>query len=197
MELNRRQLIQTAGTAITGITAGCTTTSRTSSRSLIVSSPVLEDGGELPPRYTCDGDGLSPPFEIGTRPEPTAAFAITGDYNRGPINEPVFWSIWNIPPETTTIPAGLPQTPTVASLNGARQGRQRGGDVGYNPPCPPSGQSYEHRFQLYALSEPLDTEAGTKHDDAVEAIGSAVLASSRLTVTLKRPSVPEQTSEQE
>jgi len=32
----------------------------------------------------------------------------------------------------------------------------------------------------------LDIEAGTKHDDAVEAIGSSVLASARLTLTLQR-----------
>lgn len=186
MGLNRRHCIRTVGATITGITAGCTTQTSTTQRSLVVSSPVLEDGGVLPPRFTCDGEGLSPPFEISKRPEPTAAFAITGDYNRGPINEPVFWSIWNIPPETTRIPAGLPRTPTVASLNEARQGKRRGGDVGYKPPCPPLGQAYEHRFQVYALSETLDVAAGTKHDDAVEAIGSAVVASSRLTVTLQR-----------
>ncbi|RLM91094.1 YbhB/YbcL family Raf kinase inhibitor-like protein [Haloarcula sp. Atlit-7R] len=192
MKLTRRRLIQTASASITGLIAGCASRTTDTQRSFSISSPAMENGGTLPARYTCDGAGESPPFEIQNHPDPTAALAITGEYDRGPINEPVFWSIWNIPPERTTIPAGIPRTPTVETLGGAPQGRQRGGEVGYKAPCPPPGQPYEHRFQLYALGEILDIEAGTKHDDAVEAIGSSVLASARLTVTLQRS---ERTSE--
>jgi len=186
MNLNRRRLIQTVGASITGLSAGCVSQTNDTPRAFSISSPVLDSGGTLPTRFTCDGAGESPPFEVRDRPEPTAALAIVGEYDQGLVNEPVFWSIWNIPPERTSIPAGIPRKPTVDILEGARQGRQPGSEVGYKAPCPPPGQTYEHRFQLYALSEMLDIEAGTKHDDAVEAIGSSVLASARLTLTLQR-----------
>ncbi|WP_262174576.1 YbhB/YbcL family Raf kinase inhibitor-like protein [Haloarcula laminariae] len=184
--MNRRRVLQAAGGSLSTLFAGCTSRSEGGKPSLVVTSSALQSGGSLPTRFTCDGAGDSPPFRIEQTPGPTASLAIVSEYDRGPLNEPVFWSIWNVPPETTDIPSGIPRTPTVANLGGARQGRQRGGEVGYKPPCTPPGQSYEHRFQVYALGEMLDLEAGTKHDDSVEAIGSAALASRRFTVTLQR-----------
>lgn len=145
---------------------------------------------QLPVRFTCDGAGRSPPFTVESVPEPTAALAVTAEYDRGVINEPVFWTLWNVPAATERIPAGLPREASVSSLDGARQGRRQGGEVGYEPPCPPEGQPYEHRFQLYALGETLGAEGGTDHDSATEAIGNAVLASRRFTVEYARTPTP-------
>ena len=183
--MRRRRLLHAVGTAgIVGL-AGCSGETAASGESLVVSSPEL--GGEtLPVRFTCDGAGLSPPVRIERVPEPTAALAVVAEYDRGVINEPVFWTLWNVPPETERIPAGLPRRPTLPDLGGARQGRWEGGDVGYEPPCPPEGQPYTHRFQLYALGERVPIEGGAAHEPATEAIGDRVLASRRFTVDYSR-----------
>jgi len=176
------------GAAVGGALAGCTSSGSDTERALVVSSAPLESDETLPVRFTCDGAGRSPPFDIKRVPEPTAGLAIIAEYDRGVITEPVFWTLWNVPPDVDRIPAGLPRAPTVDSLGGARQGRQPGEDVGYEPPCPPAGQPYTHRFQVYALSESLSLDGGANHEPATETIGNAVLASHRFSVEYSRTS---------
>jgi len=185
--MRRRRVLGTlCGTALAGI-AGCSGPASETPTAFEVSSPALSSE-TLPVEFTCDGAGRSPAFDIGRVPGPTATLAVTAEYDRGLINEPVFWTLWNVPAGVDRIPAGLPRTATVDSLDGARQGRPEGGDVGYEPACPPEGQPYTHRFQVYALGETLAIEGGTDHDTATETIGNAVLASRRFTVAYTRTS---------
>jgi len=155
-----------------------------------VSIPTVGPGESLPDRFTCYGAGESPPFDIDRVPGPTEAIAIVAEFDSGGITDPIFWTLWNVPPDTVQIPAGLPRSATVQSLGGAAQGRPEGGEVGYEPPCPQLGQPYTNRFQVYALSERLDVAGGTDHDTASEAIGDAVLASRRFTANFRRTSTP-------
>ena len=187
--MRRRHVLGTLAGTVTGAIAGCSGSASETPEAFVVSSPSLE-GGQLPVQFTCDGAGRSPPFTIERVPEPTAALAVTAEYDRGLINEPVFWTLWNVPADIEQIPETLPREATLSSLDGARQGRREGGEVGYEPPCPPEGQPYEHRFQVYALGETLSIEGGTDHDSATEAIGNAVLASRRFTVEYARTPTP-------
>lgn len=184
--MRRRRLLETMSAGAVAGLAGCGGSNGETSASLRVSSDPLEADGTLPVRFTCDGAGQSPPFVIDSVPGPTAALAVIAEYDRGVINEPVFWTLWNVPPDTERIPAGLARTAQLSSLGGAGQGRRVGGEVGYEPPCPPAGQYYEHRFQVYALRDRLGIEGGTDHETATERIGDAVLASVRFTVDYRR-----------
>lgn len=184
--MRRRHLLQTIGLTSVSATAGCLAQSPSESPAFVSSSPALENGGTIPQRFTCDGAGVSPPFSVTETPEPTAALALVAEWDRGALTEPRFWTIWNIPPQTEQIPAGIPRTETVTSLGGARQGKQPTKRVGYDPPCPPVGQPYEHRFQIYALDRMLDVTGGAENEDAAEAIDDAEIASRRITVTYTR-----------
>jgi len=188
--MRRRQLVTALGTAGIGGLAGCAGSTGETPGEFSVSSPTLASGGSLPTRFTCYGAGVSPPFAVERVPEPTAALAVIGEYDSGGITDPVFWTLWNVSPDAERIPAGLPRTAAVASLDGARQGRAEGGEPGYEPPCPQPGQRYTNRFQVYALGERLDVAGGTDHDTASEAIGDAVLASRRVTVDFERTPTP-------
>lgn len=182
----RRRLLRIVGSASVGATVGCT--GRPASRKqFVTSSPAFDSGDRLPTQFTCDGAGESPPLTIERVPDAVEALAVTAEWDLGVINEPRFWTIWNLPPDVGRIPAGVPRTASVDSLGGARQGGRPGGAVGYKPPCPPRGQPYEHRFQIYGLDRTLNAQAGISHEDAAEAIGNAQLASNRLTVTYSRP----------
>jgi Raf kinase inhibitor-like YbhB/YbcL family protein len=185
--MRRRRLLSTLGAAVTVGAAGCSGGSERSTPAFRASSPALSDGGTFPAEFTCEGAGKSPPLTVDRVPEPTGALAVTAEADLGPINEPVFWSLWNVPGDAEKIPAGVPRTETVDALGGARQGRQDGGEVGYSPPCPPAGTTVELRFQVYALPEPLSADAGALHDTVTEELEQVVLASRRLTVDYRRP----------
>jgi Raf kinase inhibitor-like YbhB/YbcL family protein len=163
-------------------------------RAFATSSPALEPGGTLPIRFTCVGAGVSPPFVIDRVPDPTAALAVTAEFDQGAITDATFWTLWNLPPSTERIPAGVARTPTVAALGDARQGRRPDGAVGYEPPCPPPGEAVAHRFRVYALARSLDVPASATHEDVTEAIGNAVLASNELAVTYIREGTPAERS---
>ncbi|GCF14062.1 hypothetical protein Harman_19970 [Haloarcula mannanilytica] len=185
--MRRRRFVQLLGTAVLAGSGGCLGQSSRTAPTLAASSPAFESGDELPARFTCDGDGVSPPFVIESVPEPTAALAVTAEYDGGVFSQPVFWTLWNVPPETDRIPAGLPREPTLDTLGGARQGKQAGSEPGYEPPCPPAGQPYEHRFQVFALGEELSLNGGTGQESASEAIANALIASTRVTVDYTHP----------
>lgn len=184
--MRRRELLSGVGTVMVCGIAGCSGESTQPPPAFKTGSPALEQGGELPVQFTCDGEGKSPPFTVDRVPEPTASLALTGELHAGFANESVFWTLWNVPPDTERIPSNIPREPSVQSLNGARQGKQKGGKVGYEAPCPPREQSYEYRFQLYALDEELDLEGAATNDSAMDAIGNSVLASNRITVKYTR-----------
>lgn len=185
--MRRRHFVQTLGVSALVGSAGCTGQSDGTTPVLDVSSPAFDSGDVLPARFTCDGAGVSPPFVIESVPGPTAALAVTAEYDGGVFSQPVFWTLWNVPPETERIPAGLPREPILDTLGGARQGKQAGSDPGYEPPCPPAGQPYEHRFQVFALDEELSLNGGTDQESASEAIANAILASTRITVDYTHP----------
>ena len=165
---------------------GCVTVTRQSAAPLSADLPALDDGGRLPVRFSCDGAGESPAVTLSSVPEPTASVMVTGTVTSNIANQSVFWTLWNVPPETERIPEGLPREPTLDELDGARQGRVRLGEVGYRAPCPPPGETYDYDFQIYALDRRLDVEGGATNESAVEATEGRVLASTRASVTYAR-----------
>jgi len=183
--MRRRRVLATLASAAT--TAGCVTTSTESEPAFLATSPPLEDGGQLPERFSCDGAGVSPPFVVESVPDEVTALAVVAQFDLGVINNPVFWTLWNVPSDRGEIPAGLPRGETVERLDGARQGRQQGVDPGYDPVCPPPGDSATHWFEVYGLENDLAVEGGAVHDDAVDAIESEAVASSRITLSYARP----------
>jgi phosphatidylethanolamine-binding protein (PEBP) family uncharacterized protein len=95
------------------------------------------------------------------------------DDSAAPITPYIYWIVFNIGPQTTSIQAG--QIPA-----GARQARNSKGTVGYDPPCP-VGQSHLYRFTVYALGSRLRLRTGTSVKSAWSAIAQVAIARGRLT----------------
>jgi hypothetical protein len=70
----------------------------------------------------------------------------------------VHWVIYNIPADTDRLSEALPTTEQLD--NGALQGSNDFGRIGYGGPCPPRGKPHRYFFRLYALDGNLPTEAG-------------------------------------
>jgi Raf kinase inhibitor-like YbhB/YbcL family protein len=132
----------------------------------------------IPPRYTCDGTGISPPLQWEHAPAGTASLALIVDDPDAPAGTWVHWVIYGLPPE----PRELAESSSAnAELpNGARQGKNSSGSLGYVGPCPPSG-THRYFFKLYALDTMmLGLAAGMTKEQLLQAMEGHILGQAEL-----------------
>src|SRR5215510_2373949 len=108
-----------------------------------LSSTAFDNGEMLPPRFTCDGNGVSPPLEWMDVPEGTRGFALICEDPDAPKRVFTHWVLYNLPQVSRKLGEGLPED-EVLSIGG-RQGKNSFGKVGYGGACPPKGDR-EHRY---------------------------------------------------
>jgi Raf kinase inhibitor-like YbhB/YbcL family protein len=151
---------------------------------LSVSSSVFGEGDMIPDRYTCQGEDISPPLAWSGLPAGTQSLALIMDDPDAPVGVFNHWVIFNIPADSP----GLSQAvPAQAQLpDGARQGRNDFGRIGYGGPCPPSGSPHRYQFTLYALDSLLELEMGADKGQVLDAVEGHVLAQGRLTGRYQR-----------
>jgi Raf kinase inhibitor-like YbhB/YbcL family protein len=142
---------------------------------ITVSSPAVREGQPIPARFTCDGDGQSPPLTWQGVPTGAAALALVVDDPDAPRKTFVHWVVLDMPAETTGLEAGgVPA--------GAVQARNSAGHASYFGPCPPSG-THHYRFTVYALSKRTGLRDGAPLDEALRAVESTATAQGRLVGT--------------
>jgi Raf kinase inhibitor-like YbhB/YbcL family protein len=151
---------------------------------LMLTSPAFTSGGEIPVKYSCDGQSISLPLDWGAGPPGTAAFSLILEDPDAPVKNFTHWVIFNLPPDTTGLPEALPRDGTLAS--GALQGKNGGGGIGYIGPCPPKGPAHHYVFNLYALDKSLDLAAGATKDQVRQAMQGHILAETILVGTYQR-----------
>ena len=139
--------------------------------SMEITSDAFEDGGQIPSKYTCDGEDISPPLTISDVPESAACLALVMDDPDAPMGTFDHWLVWNIPADTEEIaegeqPEGVP-------------GRNNFGNLEYGGPCPPSG-THTYRFKLYALDTRLDLDQGASKEDLEAAMEGHIVADTML-----------------
>ena len=124
--------------------------------SLTLTSPAFAAGGEIPTRYTCEGDDVSPPLAWSMLPAGTKSLALIVDDPDAPDPKApkmtwVHWVIYNLPPSADALPEGAAAGALPA---GTREGLNDWKRSGYGGPCPPIGR---HRYfhKLYALDTVL------------------------------------------
>jgi Raf kinase inhibitor-like YbhB/YbcL family protein len=146
--------------------------------SLRIASDAFEDGKPIPNEYTCDGADRSPALHWEGAPERTKALALIVDDPDAPSGNWNHWLLYNVPPATRALTAGVATTPTLG--DGSRQGTNDFGRTGYGGPCPPRGSNHRYVFKLYALSAPLELEPGAKRDAVLKAVKDKTLAEARI-----------------
>jgi len=142
---------------------------------MTVTSPDVTPQGVMGLAYTCHGAGTYPGIHWSNAPAGTKSLAVVMDDSAAPITPYIYWIVFDIGPQTTSIQPG--EIPA-----GARQARNSKGSVGYDPPCPVS-QSHSYRFTVYALGSRLRLPAGASVKWAWSAIAQAAIARGRLTAT--------------
>ena len=137
-----------------------------------MTSGTFVNGEMLPLRCGLNYGNVSPAFAWTGAPEGTKSFALICDDPDAPAGDWVHWVIYNLPADQTGLPEHVPAKEVLP--NGARQGVNSFGRIGYDGPSPPSGV-HRYFFRLYALNIRIDLEKATK-DKLTEAMRGHVLA---------------------
>jgi Raf kinase inhibitor-like YbhB/YbcL family protein len=148
-------------------------------------STAFDEGAMLPPHFTCDGDGVSPPLEWDDVPDGTQSFALVCEDPDAPRGLFIHWLLYNLSAGSRELEEGIPGDEVLS--NGARQGTNSFGDIGYGGACPPKGDR-EHRytFKLYALDTDLAVGPGASREELLTAMRNHVLADTQLVGKYKR-----------
>ncbi len=146
-------------------------------------SPAFKDKSEIPTKFTCDGEDISPPLMIKNVPKEAKSLALIMDDPDAPMGTFVHWVVYDIDPSTTLIEENQPHTPTI--LNGAKQGKNDFPKIGYGGPCPPNGR-HRYFFKLYALDAKLDLDPGLTKEELLKHIQRHVIAQSVFMGTYER-----------
>ncbi|MGM0576949.1 MAG: YbhB/YbcL family Raf kinase inhibitor-like protein [Myxococcota bacterium] len=124
---------------------------------MLIQSSAFDPDGEIPARYTCEGDDTSPPLRWYDVPEGAKSLVLIMDDPDAPDPKApqmtfVHWVLYNLPPED----GGLTEHVTPTRLpEGTRQGTNSWKRTGYGGPCPPIGR-HRYFFKLFALDETLE-----------------------------------------
>lgn len=138
----------------------------------------FENNGQIPSKYTCDGQDLAPELIISDVPAGTKELVLIVDDPDAPIGTFVHWVLYNIPADTAKIDnKNLPE--------GAKQGFSDFRRNGWGGPCPPNG---EHRyfFKLYAIDTKLELPEGANKAKIENAIKGHIIEQAQLIGLYKR-----------
>ena len=154
---------------------------------LTIRSPAFAPEGEIPTRYTCEGEDLSPALEWSGLPAGTRSLALLVDDPdapdpKAPLRTWVHWVLYNLPPGAT----GLPEAVAAAKLPpGTREGVNDWKRTGWGGPCPPIGR-HRYFFKLYALDAELSGLDQPTKADLEKAMGGHTLAQAQLLGTYEK-----------
>jgi Raf kinase inhibitor-like YbhB/YbcL family protein len=154
---------------------------------LTLKSSAFDNGGEIPSRYTCEGEDVSPSLVWTGVPETARSLVLIIDDPDAPDPKApkmtwVHWVLYNIPPDVT----GLPEGVVPAKLSpGMMEGLNDWKRIGYGGPCPPIGR---HRYfhKLYALDMILEVMNTPTKANVEVAMKGHVIAQTELMGTYKK-----------
>lgn len=142
-------------------------------RSIALTSPAFRDGGSIPRRYTCDGDGRSPALRWSGVPGGARELALV-------VEDPdadrfVHWTVLRIPADAPGIAEGSVPAAAVETENSF-------GKRGWGGPCPPEGDDpHRYVFALYASDVPLQLGRNSSPDEVRAALADHAIARGTLT----------------
>src|ERR1043165_5068066 len=132
---------------------------------LRVYSPVFGDEGNIPMKYTCEGDNINPPLSINELPPDTKSMAIIVEDPDSPSGTFDHWVIWDIEPQTNI----------AENFMGGVQGKNGKQKTGYTGPCPPSG-IHRYYFKVYALDTKLELPNAESKKSLLDAMRGHIIA---------------------
>mgnify|MGYP003807477897 CR=1 FL=1 len=142
-----------------------------------ITSRAFSQGDMIPPRYTCDGENVSPPIAWKGVPEGTRSITIICEDPDAPMGTFVHWVYYDIPPTAGGLPEGIPCDKRPQA--GGVQGINNVPAIGYTGPCPPSG-THRYFFRVYAVDTELGLPPGSTAKEVMGAMDGHLLGMGEL-----------------
>ena len=148
-----------------------------------IRSAVFENGQPIPPKYTRDGENISPPLQWSDVPAGTRSLALVIEDPDAPSGIFRHWAVYNIRPSQTSLAEGV-NGPRAEALG---SGVNDFGNARYDGPQPPQGDAPHHyRFRLLALDVPsLELPSTAKAGDVLADARSHLIDETELVGTFK------------
>lgn len=148
-------------------------------------SSAFEHEGQIPLRYTCDGENGSPPLEFRGIPAEAKSLALIMDDPDVPEyvrKDRMYdhWVLFNMLPDTK----GLSEKAKGQGIEGVNTG----GKLGYTGPCPPD-REHRYFFKLYALDTMLKLPSGATKKEVLDSMEGHILEEAILMGRYKRQSM--------
>ena len=149
---------------------------RTDYKALNVTSKAFSERGMIPAKYTCDGEDINPPLDLGLVPAEAKSLVLIIEDPDAPAGTWLHWLVWNIPVTHHLLEQEIP----------GEQGLNDFGRNAYGGPCPPSG-THRYFFKVYALDDLIDLPDGSTRREVEDAMRDHILAYGELVGLYKRP----------
>jgi Raf kinase inhibitor-like YbhB/YbcL family protein len=146
-------------------------------------SSAFQQNLSIPTKYTCDGANVSVPLSWRDAPRETKSFAFIVDDPDAPTGIWVHWVLYDLPAGSHALGEAIPSQATLG--NGAKQGANDFGKIGYVGPCPPQGPAHRYFFKLYALDRMTELKPGATKEQLVDAMDKHILAEAELVGTYR------------
>lgn len=135
----------------------------------IIVKSVFNNGSQIPVNYTCNGLDESIPLYISNVPNNTKSLMVIMEDLNAPNGIFVHWVLYDVPPNITEIPQGVPAQYYVPGVG--YQGLNDFGKVGYGGPCPPGGPPHEYVIIILALNREITPSEGVSDLSLINAVG--------------------------
>jgi Raf kinase inhibitor-like YbhB/YbcL family protein len=149
-----------------------------------LTSPAFNPGEPIPTDFSCAAGDHSPALAWTGAPAGTKSFALIVEDPDAPMGTFIHWVVFNLPAGATGMAADAPKTPHLA--DGATQGSNGMGAIGYKGPCPPPGKTHHYHFELFALDNTLQLPSDADAASLRAAMQNHVKASAELVGTFER-----------
>ncbi|NMG74199.1 YbhB/YbcL family Raf kinase inhibitor-like protein [Aromatoleum diolicum] len=123
-----------------------------------IESPDIKANQEISKEYVlngfgCEGGNVSPALTWKNAPKGTKSFAVTVYDPDAPTGSGWWhWVVFNLPPDTTSLPQGAGDPSAGRLPKGSVQSRTDFGKPGWGGPCPPQGDKpHRFTFTVFAL----------------------------------------------
>lgn len=124
-----------------------------------LTSPAFKQGAEIPKKYTCDGENISPPLHWSGVPAEAASLLLVCDDPDAPGGVFHHWAAYNIPAYWRGLKEGFGPESIEPGFHQAINDFRK---PGYGGPCPPKGDKpHAYHFRLSALRESLVSAASS------------------------------------
>jgi len=144
-----------------------------------VRSEAFAEGGEIPERFSCEGENISPPLSWSKLPDGARELALVLSDPDATDGTFYHWVLVGIDPSKSSLAVGeVPPGAVVAESSS--------GMAAYIGMCPPDGSTHRYVFTLYALNRQLEPPVAGPPQATLDAIEDAAVARGTLTARFSR-----------